>query len=400
MFPTREHIVAKLRHQLRVNRNILGVSCGSGLIAKQAVRGGADLILALSSGRFRQMGQGSLAGFMPFLNSNKLVMDFGLMELIPVVKDIPVLFGLFASDPTIILRQYIRDIRNAGFVGINNYPTVGLIDGNFRELLEQIEISFDSEVEAIRVAHEMDMFTLAFVFNEDQAIRMLEAGADVICVHLGFTRGGILGAAKYISLEAGVRLSQSIFEVCERLSPDAIRMIYGGPVHTPADVEYIYNNTSAQGYIGGSTFDRIPVETTVAKLAMEFKSAGNIEQQDELIQKMLGGIYNHFDAVTFVKEYVAANYMNKILFSDLAKVAHVSRSHLSTVFHKETGYTFSEYLADFRINKACKLFKTRKIKCSDMALMVGYSDYANFSKAFKKRIGVSPIEYVRQHGQG
>lgn len=329
------------------------------------------------------------------MNSNRLVMDFGALELIPNVKDIPVIFGLFASDPTIILHQYINEIKQVGFDGINNYPTIGLIDGNFRNMLEQSELTYDSEVEAIRIANQMGLFTLAFVFSEEQARSMLEAGADVICVHLGLTGGGVIGASKVISIKAGVLLSQAIFNICQEMNPNAIRMVYGGPIYTPADVEHIYNNTSTQGYIGGSTFDRTPSEQAITERTMEFKFAGSIEQ-DELLQKILAGVSMHYDAVTFVKEYVAANYMNKISFSDLAKVAHISRSRLSTLFQKETGCTFPEYVTDLRIQRACKILDSEKLKCAEVAHIVGYSDYAHFSKVFKRRIGSTPTEYASQ----
>jgi len=378
---------------LRVNHRLIGAACGSGLAAKHAVRGGADLILALSSGRTRQMGQGSLAGLMPYMNSNRVVMDFGSVELIPTVRDIPVIFGLFASDPTIMLPQYINEIKNAGFGGINNYPSIGLFDGNFRQMLEYDRLSFDSEVEAIRLANKLDIFTLAFVFDEKQAASMIHAGADIICAHLGLTGGGLLGAAKVISLKDGAALSQAIFDTCKRINPNTIRLLYGGPVNTPADVAYMYNSTCTQGYIGGSTFDRTPSEQFITERTLEFKYAGSLEQ-DELLKKMLSGVHKHYDAVTFVKEYVATNYMNKISFSDLAKVVHVSRSRLSVLFHNKTGYTFPEYVTDFRIRKACKIFESERLRCSEVALLVGYSDYAHFSKVFKSRVGVSPVTFA------
>lgn len=389
----RETIIEGLFMQTRMNQRIIGVSCGSGLAAKQAERGGADILLALTSGRFRMMGQGSLAGFLPFSNSNQLVMEFGARELVPAVN-IPVVFGLNATDPTILMDQYINRIKASGFAGVNNYPTIGLIDGQYREALEEQGLTFDMEVEAIRMAHDIGLFTIAFVFDEVQAEKMLNAGADVLCVHLGLTKGGARGAKKVLTLEAGTQLAKQVFSVGDRIRPEVFRMVYGGPVHTPMDLEYLYNNTTAQGYIGGSTFDRTPSEKAIEERVRQFKTTEQSEN-DELLQKMLFGM-NRQDYVEFVKEYVAQNYMNDIAFTDLASVAKLSRSHLSMLFRKETGLTFPAFLTNFRIHKACDIIEQKDIPFSDVAALVGYSDYAHFSKTFKKMTGCSPSEYREQ----
>lgn len=395
----REEILEKLYAQLHHGRHIIGVSCGCGLSARHVQRGGVDLILALNSARFRQMGQGSLAGFMPYTNSNRLVMQFGMQELIPSARKIPVLFGLCATDPTILPELYIRQIQKSGFTGLNNYPTVGLIDGRFREALEEQGISYALEVEAIRLAHELDLFTLAFVFSPAQALQMLDAGADAICVHLGLTKGGLLGAKKAISLQAGVRFAQEVFEVCAQTQPQVIRLVYGGPVHTPADLEYIYQNTTAQGYIGGSAFDRMPTEQAISDRARDFKAAGQFEQ-DMLLQKMLAGIEKHYDYVRFVQEYVSANYMNEICFSDLAQVAHITRSHLSALFHKQVGCTFPQYLAQFRINKACEIIKRERAPFLQVSELVGFKDYAHFCRVFRKITGQTPSQFSESVKKG
>lgn len=387
----REAVLKNLLLQARLNHHIIGVSCGTGLAAKQAERGGADLILALNSGRFRQMGEGSLAGFMPFTNSNKLVMEFGTRELLTAVK-IPVIFGINATDPTILLDQFIVQIKKSGFAGINNYPTVGLIDGKFREAIEEQGLTFDIEVDAIHIAHCMDLVTIAFVFSESQAEKMLRAGADVLCVHLGLTMGGLRGAKKALSLEAGTRLANEVFSVSDVLCPDVLKMVYGGPVHTPMDLQYIYNNTTAHGYIGGSTFDRTPTEKAIEVRTREFKVTGQYET-DELLQKMLYST-EKLDYVSLVKEYVATNYMHDISFSDLASITHVSRSYLSVLFRKETGRTFPAYLANFRIHKACEIIRRENLSFAQIAQLVGFKDYAHFSKTFKRVTSFSPINYA------
>jgi predicted TIM-barrel enzyme len=387
----RELILRKLYHQIDTQGHIIGVSCGSGLAAKYAECGGADFILALNSGRFRQMGQSSLAGYLPFINSNTFVMQFGSHELIPAVKKIPIFFGFNATDPSIIMEQFLQSIGNAGFDGINNYPTIGLIDGQFRQIAEEQGFGYDLEVNAIRAAHEFELFTVAFVFSTEQAEQMIAAGADIICAHLGLTSGGKLGAKKVLSLKTGASIACDIFAVCDAMRPNMLKLVYGGPVSTPTDVEYIYNNTKAHGYIGGSSFDRIPLEKLIAENTFKFKSVG-IYESDKLFKKMLQGI-KKIDYVKFVKEYVAIHYMNYIAFSDIAAVAQISRSHLSALFHKETGCTFPEYLTNFRITKACQIMQHEDIQCSELSELVGYEDYYHFSKMFKKKTGFSPSKY-------
>ncbi|AIQ58775.1 phosphoenolpyruvate hydrolase family protein [Paenibacillus borealis] len=389
----RTAILERLHSQLHEGNHIIGVSTGTGITAKVAAQSGADFILMLNSGKFRQMGRSSLAGFLPFCNSNDMVMDFASREIVPLVRDTPVLFGLNANDPTREMAGYIKDIKDRGFAGVNNYPTVGLIDGLFREALEEDGISYDKEVEAIRLAHRQELFTVAFVFDEFQAVQMLEAGADVICAHLGLTEGGLLGARKVVSLEAAKAKALRIFVACGQLKPDVIKMIYGGPVKTPVDVQYMYsNNTQIMGYIGGSAFERIPSEQSLTAITRDFKRLGKLNEDDFMV-KMLSGITRHYDYVEFVKEYVAQNYSDEVVFADLAKVAHVSRSYLSSLFKKEVGCSFQAYLVNFRINKAATLLQAPQLQLSEVAAMAGYPDYAQFSKMFKKLKGCSPKRY-------
>lgn len=396
MSVAREQIMDKLYAQMKAGAHIIGAAAGAGITAKYAVKGGADFILALNSGRFRQMGLSSFGGLLPFSNSNALVMEFGSREILPIVRDVPVIFGLCATDPTIQLETYIDSIQKHGFSGINNYPSVGLMDGQFGEALQEQGISFDQEIEAIAIASGKGMFTIAFVFDEVQAKRMASAGADVICAHLGFTKGGIMGAKKVLSLKAAAQLAGDIFHASDRVNPDAVKMIYGGPVVTPSDVSYMYSNTGAHGYLGGSSFERIPSEEAITQTALLFKEAGMTEQ-DKLVNRMLQGISKHYDYVQFVKEYVAANYMESVSFSELAMVAHLSRTHLSHLFKKEVGCTFPEYLAKFRINKAKEMMQQKHIRLSEVSTLCGFNDYSHFSKTFKALTGMSPRQYKTQH---
>ncbi|WMJ82437.1 phosphoenolpyruvate hydrolase family protein [Clostridium sp. MB40-C1] len=388
----REKILENIKAEIKKGNHIIGVATGTGMTAKYAQNGGADFILALSSGRFRLMGRSSLGGYLPFCNSNDMVIDFATKEIMPLLKNVPIIFGLNGTDPTIDMDEYIDKIKAMGFSGINNYPTVGLIDGKFSEGIEEAGCCYAKEVEAIRIAREKNLFTVAFVFNEEHAEQMIKAGADVICVHLGLTEGGLLGAKKVFSLEAAKVRAASIFNKCNELNHNIVKLIYGGPVKTPIDIQYMYsNNEDLMGYIGGSAFERIPSEKSITNVTKAFKVSGHLDE-DDLMIKMLDGVKKHYDYVEFVKEYVYQNYMHDILFSDLAKVAHVSRSYLSTLFKREVGCTFSEYLVKFRIEKAVEILRRENIQLSEVAALVGYKDYAQFSKMFKKYKGIPPKE--------
>ena len=222
---------------------------------------------------------------------------------------------------------------------------------------------------------------------------MFDAGADVICAHLGVTKGGVLGAKKMLSLESAVELANEVFEVCNNSDRDIIKVIYGGPVSSSRDLKYMYDNTDTMGYFGGSAFERIPSEEFITKKTKEFKVTSRFED-DQLLNKMLEGVSKHYDYVEFVKEYVSVHYMEDISFTELAKVVHISRTHLSRLFNTELGCSFSEYLSRYRINKAIEILKKEKIPLKKVADLVGYNDYAHFSKVFKKQIGMSPKEYI------
>lgn len=395
MESVKEKILDNLYKQLKTKNHIIGVATGSGLTAKYAEQGGADFILALSSGRFRQMGVSSLAGFMPYANSNSVVMDFALKELLPVIKKIPTIFGLFATDPTINLEAYIKKIQDHGFAGINNYPTLGLIDGDFREAIEEQGISYQREVEAIRIASQRGLFTVAFVFNESQAKAMLQAGADIICVHLGLTTGGILGAKQIQSLQSAKRIAIAIFSVCNQFNRPVIKMVYGGPVNKPIDVQFMYDGTDINGYIGGSVFERIPAEQLIMKITKSFKQTYDVKYE-EFMQKIINGFSSKQDYIAFIKDYISTHYMEQITLNDLASILNLSRTYLSTLFKGEMGISFVNYLINFRLNRAIEIMYEKDLPFSTISEMVGYPNYTQFSKIFKKRYGLSPKQYKKQ----
>ncbi|WP_033828052.1 phosphoenolpyruvate hydrolase family protein [Bacillus andreraoultii] len=391
----KERISEELRKQIKINRHIIGVAAGSGLTAKYAEEGGADFILALSSGIFRQKGLSSLAAYLPFLNSNDTVMEFGLKELLPRIK-IPVIFGFMATDPTKNSETYIRQIKERGFAGINNYPTIGLVDGIYREVLEEQGISYKQEVESISIANKLGLFTVAFVFDKEQAIQMVDAGANMICLHLGLTTGGKLGSKQIQSLQTAKNLARDIFEVVSERNPNTIKMVYGGPVNKPVDVQFIYDGTNIDGYIGGSVFERIPTEQVVMQVTESFKKTNDVKYE-ELIEKIISGFTTSEDYIDFIKRYISLHYKDEISLNEISAILHISRSYLSTLFKKNVGVSFTDFLIDFRLNRAIEIYREKKMPLTTIAELVGYSNYAQFSKIFKKRKGVSPREFVKSN---
>ncbi len=209
-------LLERFRAQLRIQGHLVGVVAGAGLIGSYAMMGGADFLLALSSGRYRIMGRGSYAGYYCYGSSNEITMELGTRELLPILPNAPILFGLAASDPFIHLYEYLKEIKSRGFAGVTNFPTIALIDGQFRRALEEDGNVYEREVEALALAHHLGLFTVAFVTCEEEASAMLRVGVDVICVHLGLTKGGFMGAKKYISLAEAT-------QICDRISTASLQ---------------------------------------------------------------------------------------------------------------------------------------------------------------------------------
>ncbi|QNB46375.1 AAA family ATPase [Thermanaerosceptrum fracticalcis] len=284
---TYHKIKENLRETLQKKKNIVGAAVGSGLSARLAVSGGADLLLALNSGRFRNAGRSSMAGLMPFKNCNQWVLEFGSQEIIPVVQNIPIIFGACASDPTIDWDYFLDLLLQKGFHGINNFPSVGLIDGVLREALEEQGMGFANEVELISRAHRKGLFTVAFVFDPEQGEAMARVGADVICAHFGFTVGGSLGAKKSVSIENAAALANNIFSRAAAIRKDCFWLVYGGPVIYPEQADYIFKHTGAQGYIGGSSIERIPAEEGIREITDQFKNIVRLQQENVRLKEEL-----------------------------------------------------------------------------------------------------------------
>ncbi|MEL5939220.1 phosphoenolpyruvate hydrolase family protein [Tetragenococcus halophilus] len=393
----RKNILFRLNNQIKNNQYIVGVAAGSGLTALNAAENGADMILALSSGIYRNLGVSSLGAYLPFANSNQLNLNTYQREIITRIKDIPVIFGLMATDPQIQLKNYIYNLKKKGIVGINNYPTIGLIDGQFREYLEENDLGFNKEVEAIRIASQLGLLTVAFVFNTEQAQQMLNAGADVICLHLGLTTGGKLGAKQRMSVQTTNQFINNVFSNVKHPNfSKVIKMIYGGPIHSLNDTQFIYDsNTYLNGYIGGSVFERFPTEESLETKIESFKLPPtsnylNILKDNHLTSR---------DYVTFIQGYIHEHYSEEISLNELSTIIHVSRSYLSNLFLKIIGKSFTNYLIDYRLSRAIELMEKENLLLKEIAAMVGYTNYSQFSKIFKEHYGKSPKTYYLQTKQ-
>jgi predicted TIM-barrel enzyme len=247
---------------------IVGAGAGTGLSAKAAAAGGADLIVVYNSGRFRMAGRGSLAGMMPFGDANAIVMELG-REVLPVVPDTPVLAGVCGTDPFRAMPRFLAEVRDAGFAGVQNFPTVGLIDGTFRAGLEETGMGYGLEVEMIAAARALDLLTAAYVFDPEQAADMAAAGADVLVAHMGLTTKGAIGARTARSLDECVALIQAIRDA----APEPLVLCHGGPLAEPDDVRHVLSRTAGvKGFFGASAIERLPVETAIADTVRGFKT--------------------------------------------------------------------------------------------------------------------------------
>ena len=269
---TRAEALAKLRQTLAEGRPIIGAGAGTGLSAKCAEAGGADLIIIYNSGRYRMAGRGSLAGLMPYGDANAIVVEMAA-EVLPVVRHTPVLAGVCGTDPFRLMPIFLRQLKEMGFVGVQNFPTVGLIDGVFRQNLEETGMGFDLEIEMIRLAHELDMLTAPYVFDPDQARAMAEAGADIIVPHVGLTTKGMIGARTALTLDEAVERVQAMCDAAKSVNPDVIVLCHGGPIAEPEDVAYVLERTrGVVGFFGASSVERLPTERAMVETMQRFKA--------------------------------------------------------------------------------------------------------------------------------
>ncbi|MEM1383210.1 MAG: phosphoenolpyruvate hydrolase family protein [Pseudomonadota bacterium] len=270
----RATLVQRYREMIARGEPIIGGGAGTGLSAKCEEAGGIDLIVIYNSGRYRMAGRGSLAGLMPYGDANGIVVEMAA-EVLPVVKSTPVLAGVCATDPFRLMPQFLDQLKAIGFAGVQNFPTVGLIDGTFRANLEETGMSYAQEVEMIRLARERDMLTTPYVFSEADATAMAEAGADIIVVHLGLTTGGAIGAETAVTLTDAPKLTDQWAAAALAVNPDAIVLVHGGPVAMPDDAAFVLANTKhCHGFYGASSMERLPTETALTEQTRKFKGIG------------------------------------------------------------------------------------------------------------------------------
>ena len=268
---TRTQILARLNDLVARKIPIVGAGAGTGISGKCAQAGGADLIVIYNSGRFRMAGHGSLSGLMPYGDANAIVVEMS-REVLPVVRDIPVLAGVCGTDPFRLMPVFLAEIKRLGFAGVQNFPTVGLIDGVFRQNLEETGMSYAKEVEMIALAREMDLLTTPYVFNPDDAVKMARAGADILVAHMGLTTKGMIGAKTALTLDACVPLIQDIHDAAKAERDDVLVICHGGPLSEPEDAQYILDRTRGiVGFYGASSMERLPAEVAITAQVARFK---------------------------------------------------------------------------------------------------------------------------------
>lgn len=271
-FISRSEALSRLRKQVDSNTPIIGAGAGTGISAKFVEKGGADLIIIYNSGRYRMAGRGSLAGLMPYGDANAVVVEMA-SEVLPIVQDTMVLAGVCGTDPFRLMPVFLKQLKEMGFDGVQNFPTVGLIDGVFRMNLEETGMSYDREVEMIALAHELDMLTCPYAFTPEEAEKMAQAGADVLVPHMGLTTKGSIGAHTTLTLDESAQRVQGIRDAAVAVNPEIIVLCHGGPIAEPEDAQYIFQNTSGiAGFFGASSMERLPTEGALEGRTREFKT--------------------------------------------------------------------------------------------------------------------------------
>ena len=269
---TREEALARLRAQVDAGRPVIGAGAGTGLSAKLAEAGGADLIIIYNSGRYRMGGRGSLAGMLPYGDANAIVVDMA-REVLPVVQETPVLAGVCGTDPFRLMPVFLDELIRIGFSGVQNFPTVGLFDGTIRRGLEETGMGFGLEVDMIRLAHERGLLTAPYVFEEQEAAAMARAGADVLVPHMGLTTGGAIGAESAKTLDESAKLVQALHDAAKRVNPEILVLCHGGPIAVPDDAGYILAHTEGVvGFFGASSMERLPTEVAMTENMRRFKA--------------------------------------------------------------------------------------------------------------------------------
>lgn len=269
---SRAEALTNLKAQIAAGKPIIGAGAGTGISAKFAEKGGVDIIIIYNSGRYRMAGRGSLAGLLPYGDANAIVMDMA-REVLPVVEHTPVLAGVCGTDPFRLMDVFLREVKEGGFSGVQNFPTVGLFDGSFRQNLEETGMGYGLEVEMVRIAHELDLLTCPYVFSPEDARAMAAAGADVLVPHMGLTTKGSIGAHTALTLEESARRVQAMHDAARGVNPEIIVLCHGGPIAEPEDAQYILQHTKGvAGFFGASSIERLATEHAITEQARRFKS--------------------------------------------------------------------------------------------------------------------------------
>jgi len=267
----RTEALERLRNTVKNGGVIIGAGAGTGLSAKCVEAGGVDLIIIYNSGRYRMAGRGSLAGLLPYGDANAVVVEMA-SEVLPIVKHTPVLAGVCGTDPFRVMPYFLKQLKEMGFAGVQNFPTVGLFDGTFRQNLEETGMGFGLEVEMIRRAHELDILTAPYVFNPDEARDMVQAGADILVPHMGLTTKGSIGAHTAMTLDESVKRIQAMHDAAREINPDILVLCHGGPIAEPEDASYVLARTrGVVGFFGASSMERLPTEVAITENTRRFK---------------------------------------------------------------------------------------------------------------------------------
>ncbi len=271
---TKQEVRDRLQATIDQKKAIIAAGAGTGISAKFIEKGGADLIIIYNSGRFRMSGHGSTAGMMAYGDANAVAMEIGEFEVLPVVEEVPVICGVHGSDPRRRMWHFLGKVKEMGFSGVNNFPTHSIIDGHFRQVLEETGMSFQKEVDMVRLATRMDLFSVVYVGKPEEALQMSDAGADAIIAHVGTTVGGSIGVTNATAtMDDAIERTQKIIDAVKRSNPNTFFLAHGGPINTPEDVKYVLENTSGlHGFVGASSLERMGVEQSLTNLTKEFKS--------------------------------------------------------------------------------------------------------------------------------
>jgi predicted TIM-barrel enzyme len=270
---TREEVIERLRSAIDRGEPIIAAGAGTGISAKFIEKGGADLIIIYNSGRFRMAGHGSTAGLMAYGDANQVAMEIGEYEVLPIVEEVPVICGVHATDPRRRMWHWLLKVKDMGFSGVNNFPTHCIVDGQFRQILEETGMSVDKEFEMVALARKMDLFTVVYVSTPEEAVSMAHAGADAIIAHVGTTVGGSIGVTKaVVSWDDTIKRTQEIIHAVRQVRDDVIFLAHGGPINTPDDAARIIQSTDAVGFVGASSLERMGIEDSLTNLTRQFKS--------------------------------------------------------------------------------------------------------------------------------